>query len=418
MLRAFLFVVILALAPGAFGEKWVQQYFYDENGKELHLTDLAFASVTRGIAVGAIVNVEGRDDGRAREFLALVTSDAGEHWAKVALKEFPRSVFFLNQQQNDTLGWMVTENGIWFTEEAGRSWRKVSEQIGAAKKLFGAPAGGVIDRVWFLNAKHGFAIGARKSVFETKDGGRTWVAVVAKGGAETPKSVIQQSPEQIAEDAVRLAYTAYTAIGFWGDWGIITGALVPPQRATYGGVPGWMEPQTMIKRSPSRTQAFELDTGDAGMNWRLSTAPVYGAMTQIRLTADWGLSVWNFDDAAPWASEAQRIHPKTGQGETVFRRADRRVTDSQLFADGSAFLAAVEPMGTMRSAPIPGKVRILRAANVAALPAAVSGSASREGWEEMAVDYRAVANLVYLAGPDAEHMWAATDTGMILKLVK
>ena len=78
MLRAFLFVVMLVPTPMAFGEKWVQQYFYDENGKELHITDLAFASATRGVAVGAIANAEGMDDGRAREFLALVTSDGGE----------------------------------------------------------------------------------------------------------------------------------------------------------------------------------------------------------------------------------------------------------------------------------------------------------------------------------------------------
>ncbi len=37
-------------------------------------------------------------------------------------------------------------------------------------------------------------------------------------------------------------------------------------------------------------------------------------------------------------------------------------------------------------------------------------------WDEMKVDYRAVARTVMLAGPDAEHVWAATDTGMILHL--
>ena len=37
-------------------------------------------------------------------------------------------------------------------------------------------------------------------------------------------------------------------------------------------------------------------------------------------------------------------------------------------------------------------------------------------WSEMAVDYRAVAQSLVLAGPDQEHQWAATDTGMILRL--
>ena len=34
----------------------------------------------------------------------------------------------------------------------------------------------------------------------------------------------------------------------------------------------------------------------------------------------------------------------------------------------------------------------------------------------MDVDYRAVARRAYLAAPDAANVWAATDTGMILKL--
>ena len=38
-------------------------------------------------------------------------------------------------------------------------------------------------------------------------------------------------------------------------------------------------------------------------------------------------------------------------------------------------------------------------------------------WKEMDVDYRAVATTLVLAGPDREHLWAATDTGMILHLV-
>jgi hypothetical protein len=37
-------------------------------------------------------------------------------------------------------------------------------------------------------------------------------------------------------------------------------------------------------------------------------------------------------------------------------------------------------------------------------------------WNEMDVDYRAVARAVVLAGPDATHLWAVTDTGMILHL--
>ena len=51
---------------------------------------------------------------------------------------------------------------------------------------------------------------------------------------------------------------------------------------------------------------------------------------------------------------------------------------------------------------IPGKVHILR-------------SDGLENWDEMLVDYRAVARRVWLASP-GNGIWAATDTGIILKL--
>ncbi len=39
-------------------------------------------------------------------------------------------------------------------------------------------------------------------------------------------------------------------------------------------------------------------------------------------------------------------------------------------------------------------------------------------WTEMDVDYKAVATTLVIAGPDRDHLWVGTDTGMILHLVK
>jgi len=98
-----------------------------------------------------------------------------------------------------------------------------------------------------------------------------------------------------------------------------------------------------------------------------------------------------------------RIDLTTGKSESVFKQKDRVVTDAAIFADGRTFLAAVEPPGRLRSAPIPGKVRMLESRDL-------------KNWQEMPVDYRAVAQSLILAGPDPDHLWAATDTGMILHL--
>src|SRR5512143_1933391 len=130
-----------ALLPLAFAQqpKWTLQYFYDQDGKDLVITDLAFPSAKRGIAVGAIVDREGRKP----QFTSLVTSDGGEHWALTPRKEFPRSIFCLDESN----GWMVTRESLWFTQESGRSWTRISDQIKPDKTLADAPHTGLILRV-------------------------------------------------------------------------------------------------------------------------------------------------------------------------------------------------------------------------------------------------------------------------------
>ena len=66
-------LLIGLLAPLIFAEHWELQYFYDEDGKDLRLVDLAFPSATRGIAVGSILGGEGKKP----QFTALVTRDGG-----------------------------------------------------------------------------------------------------------------------------------------------------------------------------------------------------------------------------------------------------------------------------------------------------------------------------------------------------
>ena len=116
-----------------------------------------------------------------------------------------------------------------------------------------------------------------------------------------------------------------------------------------------------------------------------------------------GLAIFGYADSFGWPSEVFHLDLQNGKSASVFKQKDRRVTDAALFPEGPAFLAAVEPPGRLASAPIPGKVKILISTNLTE-------------WKEMKVDYRAVAGSVVLSGPDAYHIWGATDTGMILRL--
>src|SRR5437868_11649575 len=133
------------------------QLYYDKDNSTLELRDIQCPSATKRIAAGVIDEDKGH-----HKRTAIVTSDGGEHWSYVDVKELPVSLFFVN----DSLGWMVTVNGIWQTEESGRTWKKL-------KGLKG------IERIWFLDAQHGWAVGHPKVIYETTDGGKEWVKVPA-----------------------------------------------------------------------------------------------------------------------------------------------------------------------------------------------------------------------------------------------
>ncbi|MCC6858657.1 MAG: hypothetical protein IT158_08855 [Bryobacterales bacterium] len=359
---------LLALAvSGRTAQIWELTYFYDQDQSSLTIQDLAFASPRRGVAVG-ILNENGRE--RAA---SLVTSDGGATWELVRLKEPGTALFFLNE----TLGWMVTPKGIWQTQEAGRSWRK----LGGPRNLL---------RVYFTTPERGWAVGLRKSAYETSDGGKTWTKVAA---AETPKA----KPE----------YTAYGWIEFANpEVGMITGWNRPPRR-TDRGLPDWIDPEQARFRREWPGLSIFLETRDGGKNWAPSTVSTFGRVTRVRFSPEgFGLGLIEFFGAMDeWTSEVYRMEWKTsGQSRRVYRDKSLVVTDIALQPGGEGLLAGVQALGQLKRSPIPGKVRILRGSGL-------------ETWTEMEVDYRATARRVILA-TSGDHAWAATDTGMILKLRK
>ena len=271
MLRWLLAAALISAAFGQSGgvpRKWALQYFYDQDGKDLHITDLAFPSATRGVAVGAIVD----RDGRRPQFTALVTSDGGQHWSLVPLKEFPRSLFFLDESN----GWLVTDEGrVVHKREAGPVGRASAIRSSPSKKLADAPHGGLILRVWFLDAQHGFAAGFQKSVFETHDGGRTWKPV-----------------EEAAKPSANPAFSVYSHIAFAdAGRGVIFGAYIPPRGVVKerDQLPDWMVPERALAPPPTaaarhrigharRRRNLEFQHGSAA---RLSGQPALGRRERV-----------------------------------------------------------------------------------------------------------------------------------------
>ena len=113
--------------------------------------DLECPTAHHCVAAGVIDDKKGHEQGAV-----VVSSDGGLHWSQYEVKEHPLSLFFLN----DTLGWMVTDRGLWSTVEGGRAWTKVE----IAQRDTAGVVPGPESRV-----HHGIGQGL---VQETMDGGK------------------------------------------------------------------------------------------------------------------------------------------------------------------------------------------------------------------------------------------------------
>jgi len=368
MIRFFaLFIASLAAGSLAMAAAphWDIQYRYRQIDSALTINDLAFPSAKRGIACGFVTDRKEKD-----RPVVLLTTDGGANWTDTTVKETGIALFFLD----DSNGWMITEKGIWSTSESGRTWTKIRT----------APSG--MLRVWFLDRQHGFAAGLEKRVFETTDAGETWKLLPI-----------------IADVEGNPIFTTFGEIAFAEGKGVITGWNIPPRR----GGPDWMEADTGApKRREIPHYAVLLETMDGGKTWIKSDASVFGQISRMSLTPQGtGLGLLEFKDEFEYPSEVQRINMHTGKSDRTFREKNRAITDVRLFAGSNkGLIAGYETQGTVFRSPIPGKVKILTSDDL-------------ENWTEMPVDYRAVAHSAIIAGPDDSHVWVATDTGMILKLV-
>jgi hypothetical protein len=357
MLRPF---ALLAYCVAALGAQWEVVYFHDEAKSALRILALQFASTTRGVATGLL------QKGRERpEPVALVTSDGGTTWSIVETREPGISLFFLSE----TDGWMVTPGGVWSTQEAGRSWTRILRREG-------------LLRVHFETREKGWAIGQRKTVLHTRDGGKSWKDV----------------PE-VAALSTNPNWTVFTAIDFVsGKSGVIAGRSRSPRRAD---VPIWMDPDPKNRRELPSLGVL-MQSKDAGTTWHESKVSLFGRISQLSLAPTRGLLLLEFEEFFDYPSEVYSINLSSGMTERCFRRKDFAITDLAVVGDGMAFLVGFHPPGLLARTPVPGKVRI-------------AWSPDCQGWSESAIDYRAVATRVVVSAFDKDHAWAATDTGMILR---
>jgi photosystem II stability/assembly factor-like uncharacterized protein len=305
--------------------------------------------------------------------MSVVTSDGGAHWQNIPLKETPVSLFFLNEN----LGWLVTTKGLWHTLEAGRAWTKLPKVPGE------------IYRVYFVDEKHGWAVGPKKTALETHDGGTTW----------------RRLPVSYAQNGEDVEYSAYTCIAFaTPQIGIITGWNIPPKRFP-PRLPDWVDPEGTLRQRESPHLSYTLSTSNGGAAWTPSAGSLFGVVSRIRFGPEGrGIGLVQYGESFRYPSEAYALSWPLGGTKTIYRDPKFAITDIWLASDGTVYLAGIAVRGQMHTV-IPSKVQVLTSKDL-------------QNWTPIPVDYRAEAFSTILAGADDEHLWMATNNGMILKLVR
>jgi hypothetical protein len=357
--------MLAVCATSVEAQRWQIQYFYDEDKSHLEIGDLQFPSATRGIAVGMIVS-----DKHSPQPTSLVTSDGGAHWQQLPLKEPPVSLFFLNE----SVGWLVTSKGVWQTLEMGKTWTKLPKP---PREIY---------RVYFTDEQTGWAVGPKETVLETHDGGHKWA----------PLAAATNQPGDVH-------YSAYTWIAFaTPQLGVITGWNIPPRNAFYQR-PDWVDPQAALHRREASHLSYTLSTRDGGKTWHQSSTSLFGTVTRVRMTpSGGGLGLLEYGPGFRYPSEAYLLDWTAGKSRSLYHDARFAISDLWMTPDGTAYLAGNVPQGQLAGV-IPGRVQVLTSKDLAK-------------WDPMEVDYRAEALQTFLAAPDKNNVWLATNTGMILKL--
>ena len=241
------------------------------------------------------------------------------------------------------MGWMVTDEGMWFTEESGKTWKKLSEQIKPDKNIgAGDYRRTALLRVCFLDEKHGFGVGAAEN--HPRDQRR--------------RAHLEAGPWR-RKPAGNPAYTAYTHIIFAGTkHGLIFGGSASAaQRRRIRALPSWMDPERASKRKQLPTLTLLLKTDDRGATWESSTVPLFGLCEHVRFMGTEGLIVIGFNRLASSGLRRFSLDARSGKDTNrVFRDKTPRVIDCALFVRAEhVYLAGVEPHGKLNTAALPGK---------------------------------------------------------------
>lgn len=154
------------------------------------LSSVSFSDPKRGWVVG------GMD-------LLKRTTDGGQHWTRQKLGWLPTGSAYTDVEATGRkTGWVIGDPGIYRTENAGKTWKRVG------RRLHPQPVyGGNWDQAAFVNAKRGWVMSDGGDVIFTANGGKTW------SRQRTANSLTQFGPTTIVALDRRHALIGMNATG-------------------------------------------------------------------------------------------------------------------------------------------------------------------------------------------------------------
>jgi hypothetical protein len=321
-------------------------------------------------ATGQFALAAGTDWRRKTDKQVLVsTNNGGLDWRTHTIPEKCISLFARDKSSI----WLVASSGLWYSADEGQSWKLRQSVKGLLK-------------TYFLTEQVGFAVGAFKTVLRTQNGGADWTPVGEAGMLDT-------NP----------AFTTFEWVDFVSPRvGIILGTFRPPRKGNTSAAPFWLDPRKRSRRVEWPATSITLETRDGGASWKSSKTSLFGRITRMRYAPDGrGLALVEFHDRFEWPSEVFLVNSASGSSDRVFRRKDRAVTDLLMFRGGASILGAVEPPADPARAPA-GIMRLI-------------GSPDGKNWTDIQIAGQIPAGKVWLAAAEADAIWAASDSGYVLR---
>ena len=262
----------------------------------------------------------------------LYSDDQGNSWtqAKVPTRQLLTSVFFVD----DKHGWAVGHDAqILASEDGGVTWTKQFEDLKREAPL--------LD-VWFKDVNSGFAVGAYGALLETTNGGKDWQDVSDRLDNEDQYHL---NAITAVKDAGLFIVGEQGSMFRSSDWGQTWEKLEGPYEGSLFGVIGTAQPNTLLAYG-LRGNLFR--STDFGTTWE----PV--ELKAARGALEFGLSGATLldDGSIVIVGNGGSVIRSSDNGETfsVFNRPDR-ISVSAVTAAGNGNLILAGQGGVRATSP-------------------------------------------------------------------